>query len=99
MAYNIEHVEQDGKGRFFISLGDDEAHMTYQRVEPHVVLIDHTFVPPAHRGRDIAAELVTHGVKALAEKGDRIVPMCSYVSTMFARKKDWHKYLAIPGKD
>lgn len=102
-SYHIIHTHGDSQGRFFIALPSNsenesenisEAEMTYRRIGPNEVAIDHTYVPPEHRGENIAAELVEFGIRALAEQGDKIVPICPYVVALFKRKPQWRDFLA-----
>ena len=49
---------------------------------------EHTFVPPAARGRNIAAKLVEALVSDARSEGFKIAPDCSYVARYFDRHKD-----------
>lgn len=50
---------------------------------------DHTFVPPAMRGKGIAAGLVKALVDDARKGGFRIRPACSYVAAQFKRHPEW----------
>ena len=83
--------EDDGSaGRYVVAFDDgQEAEMTYRRVREGVIAIDHTFVPPAHRGGGLAQTLVERGIADARAENLRIVPLCSYVEAQFRRHKDW----------
>ncbi|MBX7541437.1 GNAT family N-acetyltransferase [Qipengyuania sphaerica] len=49
---------------------------------------EHTFVPPEHRGKGIAEQLVKALVSDARKQGFKISPDCSYVDTYFRRHKD-----------
>jgi predicted GNAT family acetyltransferase len=59
-----------------------------------VLAIDHTFVPPSHRGRNLAERLVTTGVADARLEGSKIHPYCSYVAAQFRRHPEWSDLLA-----
>lgn len=82
---DIKHETSGGGGRFVATEGEAEAEMTYAAAGAGRLVFDHTYVPPALRGRGIAEKLVEAGVAfARAEKAT-IVPACSYVQALFDR--------------
>lgn len=91
----IMHETNATGGRYFIKLeGSDEAIMTYTRRDPKTIIVNHTGVPNAYRGRGIALDLVRHGVAEARANGEKIVPQCSYVGAQFRRHPDWADVLA-----
>lgn len=52
-------------------------------------IADHTFTPPAARGKGIAFKLVEFMVEDAREKGFTIVPQCPYVAAQFRKHPDW----------
>ena len=65
-------------GRFVLRIGAEEAFLGYAR-RGDVLDLQHTWTPPALRGRDVAARL-TAAAFAYARAGDlKILPTCSYV--------------------
>lgn len=89
-------LETDGvTGRYCIALDDgSEAEMTYRMTTPHIMAIDHTFVPKQHRGGDIAESLVVRGVEDARRGGLKIDPVCPYVAVQFRRHPEWRDLLA-----
>jgi uncharacterized protein len=86
----VEHEDFGSRGRYFVRLEDgSEAEMTYRKIREGVVAIDHTFVPPQHRGRGIAEKLVMTGVGDIKAQNLRIIPLCSYVAAQFRRHPQW----------
>lgn len=67
---------------------EDAGKLTWREADG-VRSADHTFVPPALRGRGIAAELVEAIVADARTRGFRVRPVCSYVETAFDRHPDW----------
>jgi len=87
---NVEREDGALRGRYVIRLEDGlEAEMTYGRRENGIIVVDHTFVPPSHRGRGIAEQLMTAAIADAREQGFRIVPICSYVAAQFRRHPEW----------
>ena len=67
----------------------EEAELTWQVQADQRITADHTFVPPALRGRGVAAMLVDALIAEARAQGWRIVPQCSYVAASFDRHPEW----------
>ena len=52
-------------------------------------IADHTFTPPAARGKGIAFDLVEFMVQDARDKGFTIVPQCPYVAAQFRKHPEW----------
>ena len=89
----IEREETPGGGRYVARLEDGEAEMTWSRGDS-IDIIDHTFVPPALRGRSVGEALVARAVADAREGGRRILPLCSFAAAQFRRHPDWADVLA-----
>lgn len=89
----IEREEAPNRGRYFITLDGDEAEMTYSRREGNAIVIDHTYVPEALRGRSIGESLVRRAVMDAREEGRSIVPLCPFVKAKMARHTEWQDVL------
>ncbi len=93
----IIHEERENSGRYTIPLASDaEASMSYRRVAPSTISIDHTLVPPEFRGQKIADRLMVRAIEDAKTKGDKIIPACSYVAAQFKRHPEWADLLADP---
>ena len=91
MTETVDIVREDGetRGRYVVRLADGlEAELTYGRRD-RVLVADHTFVPPAHRGRGIAEQLVDALIADARAENLCIHPTCSYVATQFRRHPEW----------
>ena len=49
----VEHDEKGG--RFFVRLEGDEADLTYTRIGPKLIDLQHTYVPESARGHGVAS--------------------------------------------
>lgn len=86
----IAREDTPDRGRYVVYLEDgSEAEMTYARRDGNVLVADHTFVPPQHRTRGIAIQLVERAVADARAEGNRILPVCSYVVAQFRRHPEW----------
>lgn len=77
-----------GAYRMPVEGSDKQAELTWQaRGEARVA--DHTFTPPAARGKGVAYKLVEHMVHDARDKGFTIVPQCPYVAAQFRKHPEW----------
>ena len=91
----VEREDAAGHGRYVVHLdGGLEAEMTYRKLGSGVIAIDHTYVPPAYRGNNLAQMLVNRGIADARSEGTKIRPECSYVVAQFRRHPDWADLLA-----
>jgi predicted GNAT family acetyltransferase len=70
-------IDEADEHRFVYRTGDDEAELVY-RAEPGRLVLVHTEVPDAFRGQGIGGRLVEAAIDRAAERGETVVPECSY---------------------
>jgi len=70
--------------RFSVVLDGAEAELAYVRLDGRMV-IEHTGVPPAHRGRGIAAILMEAALAFCREHGLDVEARCSYAASYLKR--------------
>ena len=92
-AFHIEREEGPSKGRYVVRLDGAEAEMTYSRAGEGTIIIDHTSVPDALRGRSIGQALVRRGVEDARREGRRIIPLCPYAKAQIERHPEWQDVL------
>jgi predicted GNAT family acetyltransferase len=94
-SIRLERVP-DG-GRYVYGFPDgSEAEMEYIETRNGVVTITHTETPVAHRGRGVAAALVTKAVADFRAAGLKVAPVCSFAVALFRRHRDWSDLLFKP---
>jgi predicted GNAT family acetyltransferase len=76
-------------GRWVAVVDGHEAEMTYSRASPTFVIIDHTAVPDALRGRGAGAVLVRRAVEDARREAFKILPLCPFAKSQFERHADW----------
>ncbi|KUF08898.1 GNAT family N-acetyltransferase [Pseudoponticoccus marisrubri] len=92
-AAEIRREEGESKGRYWLVADGHEAELTYSRLGKTQIIIDHTGVPDALRGRGAGAALVAHAVADARAEGRRIVPLCPFARAQIARHKKWQDVL------
>lgn len=91
-----EKVERDDgatKGRYWVVVDDVEAEMTYSRAGDGLIIIDHTEVPAALRGRKIGERLVRQAVEDARREGIAIIPLCPFAKAQIDRHPEWQDVL------
>lgn len=89
----IEREEGESKGRYLVRLRGTIAEMTYSRAGETMIIIDHTEVPDAMRGRSVGQALVRRAVEDARAERRFIVPLCPFAKAQFSRHPDWQDVL------
>ncbi len=98
MEPGITHAEQSDRGAFHLEQqGRRVAEMTYQRLGPHRILVDHTWVDVSLRGRGVARQLLDALVAWARGSGVKISATCSYVVVQLARDASLRDVRDDPG--
>ena len=71
--------------RFEATAGDSLAVLEYSPLGPTTLNYQHTFVPPAMRGRGVASRLVGFGLDYALEQQLTVVPGCPFVAAYIRR--------------
>ena len=70
--------------------------MTYSRVGKSQIIIDHTEVPDALRGRKVGEQLVRQAVEDARRDRVIIIPLCPFAKAQIARHPEWQDVLHRP---
>jgi len=85
----IQLKERDTKGVAMAVENDRQAGtMTYSIAGPELIIIDHTEVDPAFKGRGIGKQLLYKIVEMAREKNIKIIPLCPFAGAMFKKIED-----------
>ncbi len=88
---NIQHIERDTKGAFFIlEKGIKVAEMTYTKNNNYRLIIDHTEVSESQKGKGLGKALVLFSVEYARTHNLKILPICSFARRIFQRNKELH---------
>lgn len=82
--------------RFELPVGDELAFIDYRR-DGRIVAMTHAEVPPALRGGGIGKALVAGALALVRERGEKVVPLCSFVAHYMERHPEVHDLLAGDG--
>ena len=86
MPIEIEHEESDGRGAFFIAReGVHLADMTYTRTDEHRIIVDHTEVADALKGKGVARRLLDALVAWARATGTKVAATCPYALAQFEK--------------
>jgi predicted GNAT family acetyltransferase len=86
---NIENEENASGGRYVAELDGHQAEMTYSRTSPKLIIIDHTGVPDALRGKGVGQALARHAVEEARKGGWKIFPLCPFFKAQSQRHAEW----------
>lgn len=86
---DIERTESETKGRYVVRIDDAEAELTYSRAGETRIIIDHTQVPEALKGRGVGVMLVSRAVEDARAEGKKIIPLCPFAKMQFGRHPEW----------
>lgn len=89
----IQHEDNGSKGRYFIAIDGAEAEMTYTKVGNTQIIIDHTHVADALRGRHLGEALVLRAVEDARAQGKRIIPLCPFAKAQIEKHVEWQDVL------
>lgn len=85
----ISNEESGSGGRYVAVVEGHEAEMTYSRTSPKMIIIDHTAVPDALRGKGVGQALALHAVEEARSNGWRIFPLCPFFKAQAQRHPEW----------
>ena len=89
-------TDETDRHRFVFAEDRIEAELTYQVVDDRLVLV-HTGVPDAFRGRGIGGQLVQAAVDRAERTGETVVATCSYAKKWLEDHPDQAARITIAG--
>lgn len=89
----IEREEGETKGRYVTTMDGHLAELTYSRIGSSGIIIDHTGVPDALRGRHVGVALVERAVADARRDNRTIIPLCPFAKAQIARHPEWQDVL------
>ncbi|HEX3844786.1 MAG TPA: GNAT family N-acetyltransferase [Steroidobacteraceae bacterium] len=81
--------------RYELEVDGGIAFIDYRR-NGEVVTLTHAEVPHALRGGGVGSELVQGALALARQRGDTVVPLCSFVEHYLRRHPEAHDLLAAP---
>ena len=86
---DIRLEDRASGGRYVVTVDGHEAEMTFSRSSPHLIIVDHTGVPDALRGRGVGQALAAHAIEAARAGGWKIIPLCPFMRAQVERHPEW----------
>jgi len=84
-----EHFDDGKKGYYRAMENETEAgRMTYTWAGETKLIIDHTEVNPAFKGKNISKQLLMEVVNLARTKNLKILPLCPFAKAMFDKMED-----------
>ena len=80
--------DNPARERFELRIGDQFAFADYRREKGQVVFL-HTEVPTAWRGTGIGSELARGALELVRERGEKVVPRCSFIAAFIERNAEF----------
>jgi predicted GNAT family acetyltransferase len=81
----IVREDEKTKGCYSYTEGGAMAAMTFSKLGDTAIIIDHTEVPEAFKGRGIGARLVEKAVLDARAAGLKILPLCPFAAAQFRK--------------
>ena len=86
---DIREEKSGSGGRYVATLEGHEAEMSYSRASQELIIIDHTGVPDALRGKGVGQALALHAVEEARNGGWKIIPLCPFFKAQVGRHPEW----------
>jgi predicted GNAT family acetyltransferase len=90
----VEREDTKSGGVYRLALDGAVAEMTFSRASERLIIIDHTEVPEALRGRRIGNILLERAIAEAREKGAKIFPLCPFAASQFRRHPEYRDVLS-----
>lgn len=86
--------QSPSKGSFYIEAdGQRLATMTFSKAGNQVMIIDHTEVSDALRGKNAGKQLVAAAVEHARKNNMKILPLCPFAKSVFEKVKEYQDVL------
>lgn len=90
----IQQKDNDKKGSFFVEDNNKMlAEMTYVWAGTDRIIIDHTEVDDELAGKGVGKKMVTKAVEFARQKNIKIIPLCPFAKSVFAKMKEFNDVL------
>ena len=90
----IERTDGPSGGAYHLVVDGHEARMTFSRAGERLLIIEHTEVPEALRGRGIGDRLVARAVDDARQAGIKIFPLCPFAAAQFRKRETYSEVLS-----
>lgn len=88
------YVNNSEEKRFELAADGDVAAWVEYELGLGIIVLNHTEVLPAFRGRGLAGDIVTYALAHAKVGGFRVVPRCSFVASFIERNPEYEDLVA-----
>lgn len=90
----IKFEQNATKGAFFVEEGGQRlAEMTFSRAGNDLLIIDHTEVSEALKGKGAGKQMVAAAVNYARENKIKILPLCTFAKSVFDKVSEYQDVL------
>jgi predicted GNAT family acetyltransferase len=90
----VEREDKKSGGVYRVTVDGAVAEMTFSRASDKLIIIDHTEVPEALRGRRVGNILLERAIAEARERGAKIFPLCPFAAAQFRRHPEYRDVLS-----
>lgn len=93
---DLDVKREDGPtgGRYLVTIDGHTAEMTYSKAGATRLIIDHTGVPDALRGKGAGQAMVQRAVEDARAASIKIIPLCPFAKAQIEKHPEWQDVLA-----
>lgn len=91
---DIEREDRPTGGTYRVKIDDHVAEMTFSRASDLLIIIDHTDVPDALRGRKVGNLLLERAIADMRARGGKIFPLCPFAASQFRSHPEYRDVLS-----
>ena len=93
----VQNKKVGTKGMFYIEQdGKIVAEMVYTMPSPDKMIVEHTEVDDALRGKNIGMQLFLAMIEYVRANNIKVVPLCPFTNSVFKRKPEYSDVLFKP---
>jgi predicted GNAT family acetyltransferase len=94
MEYEFRYSEENSKGLIEMWKGGDcFARMTYSRLDPNNIIVDHTAVDPKAKGKGAGKRIVMEMVEWARKNNQKVLPLCPFTKAIIEKHPETHDIL------
>jgi predicted GNAT family acetyltransferase len=92
----IQFEESASKGAFYVEVnGQRLANMSFSKAGDTTLIIDHTEVSDALRGKNVGKQLVAAAVDHARKNNLKIIPLCPFTKATIDKTQEYQDVLKI----
>jgi uncharacterized protein len=94
----IKRNQTGNKGMFYAEQdGALFGQLSYSMPSPDKMILEHTEVNNAMRGKGAGRRLVEHAIAYARANNFKIIPLCPFAKTIIGKRPEWQDLIVRPG--